>query len=69
MCLLPRYVGSYAGAMGKPQFMPSSYRVYAVNFKGHGKPDLMNEDQDAIGSVAHYFHRYAGKCMKALHSL
>ena len=53
-----QYMGSYAGAMGKPQFMPSSYRSYAVNYTGSGRPDLMNADQDAIGSVANYFHRY-----------
>lgn len=53
-----QYTGSYAGAMGKPQFMPSSYRSYAVNYTGNGRPDLMNADQDAIGSVANYFHRY-----------
>lgn len=53
-----QYTGSYAGAMGKPQFMPSSYRSYAVDYTGSGRPDLMNADQDAIGSVANYFHRY-----------
>lgn len=53
-----QYTGSYAGAMGKPQFMPSSYRFYAVNFTGKSRPDLMNDDKDAIGSVANYFHHY-----------
>jgi membrane-bound lytic murein transglycosylase B len=53
-----QYMGSYAGAMGKPQFMPSSYRFYAVNFAGHGKVDLINEDRDVISSVANYFHRH-----------
>lgn len=46
--------GSYAGAMGIPQFMPSSHRKYAVDFNGNHKIDLLREPADAIGSVAHY---------------
>ncbi|HYR05053.1 MAG TPA: lytic murein transglycosylase B [Gallionella sp.] len=50
--------GSYAGAMGIPQFMPSSYRNYAVDFNGNHKTDLLGEDRDAIGSVANYLQSY-----------
>jgi membrane-bound lytic murein transglycosylase B len=46
--------GSYAGAIGLPQFLPSSYRRYAVDFDGDGKRDILNDADDAIGSVAHY---------------
>lgn len=48
--------GSYAGAMGVPQFMPDSYRKYAVAFDGHQPPDIWNDWADIIGSVANYFH-------------
>lgn len=47
--------GSYAGAMGYPQFMPSSWRNLAVDFDGDGKRDLINNPVDAIGSIANYF--------------
>lgn len=46
--------GSYAGAMGLPQFMPSSYRRFAVDFDGDGRIDLLDDPVDAIGSVASY---------------
>lgn len=49
-----RVTGSFAGAMGWPQFMPSSQRKLAVDFDGDGHIDLINSPVDAIGSVAHY---------------
>jgi membrane-bound lytic murein transglycosylase B len=49
---------SYAGAIGIPQFMPSSYRKHAVDFNGDGKIDLVNDPVDAIGSVGHYLKQY-----------
>jgi membrane-bound lytic murein transglycosylase B len=48
--------GSYAGAMGYGQFIPSSYRNFAVDFDANGKRDLWNSPMDIIGSVANYFH-------------
>lgn len=48
--------GSYAGAMGVPQFMPDSYRRYAVAFDGREPADIWNDWADIIGSVANYFH-------------
>jgi len=50
--------GSYAGAMGQPQFMPSSYRYYAVDGTGNRKRDLLNSDADVIFSIANYFKQH-----------
>ncbi len=50
--------GSYAGAIGIPQFMPGSYRRYAVDFDGNGVADLSDSAADAIGSVANYLKRH-----------
>ncbi|MBN9231574.1 MAG: lytic murein transglycosylase B [Legionella sp. 40-6] len=50
-----RYKGSYAGAIGKPQFMPSSYRKFATNFANKGARDLVGNNEHVIASVANYF--------------
>lgn len=53
--------GSYAGAMGYGQFIPSSYRYYAIDFDGDGIADIVNNPIDAIGSVANYFKSHGWK--------
>lgn len=53
--------GSYAGAMGKPQFISSSYRRYAVDFNKTGHRDLLNSPEDSIGSIANYFKVHGWK--------
>jgi membrane-bound lytic murein transglycosylase B len=59
--------GSYAGAMGLGQFMPSSWVKYAIDFDGDGKVDLFNSPVDAIGSVANYFRSFGWKTGQATH--
>lgn len=53
--------GSYAGAMGKPQFISSSYRQYAVDHDGDGRRDLWDSNADIIASVASYFKTHGWK--------
>ncbi|MET0071083.1 MAG: lytic murein transglycosylase B [Candidatus Thiodiazotropha sp.] len=54
-------MGSYAGAMGMPQFISSSYRRYAVDHDGDGRRDLWNSNADIIASVASYFKTHGWK--------
>lgn len=51
-------MGSYAGAMGRPQFMPSSFRAYAVDSTGDGKRDIWGNWADVSGSIANYFLKH-----------
>ncbi len=53
--------GSYAGAMGMPQFMPSSFREYAIDFDGDGHRNLWTNRHDVIGSISNYFVRHGWK--------
>ncbi|OED45860.1 lytic murein transglycosylase B [Endozoicomonas sp. (ex Bugula neritina AB1)] len=53
--------GSYAGAMGIPQFMPSSYRAYAVDYTADQQANIWNTEADAIASVANYLSRHGWK--------
>ncbi len=59
--------GSYAGALGWPQFMPGSWRQHAVDFDGDGRIDLISSPVDAIGSVAHYLSEYGWQPGEATH--
>ncbi len=51
---LPDFIGSWAGAIGQPQFMPSSFLRYAVDFDGDGKIDIWTSPADVLGSMANY---------------
>lgn len=56
-----QWLGSYAGAMGLPQFMPSNWTRYGVDYDGDGRIDLLNSPADAIGSVARYLQAFGWK--------
>ena len=58
---LDQALGSYAGAMGAPQFMPSSYRSYAADGDGDGRRDLFNSWPDVLASIANYFVAHGWK--------
>ena len=52
-----RMLGSWAGAMGQSQFMPSSFLAYAVSYRGDGPPDIWNRREDVFASIANYLAR------------
>ncbi len=54
---LPDLKGSWAGAMGQPQFMPSSYLKYAVDFDGDGRADIWSSEADVLASMANYLRQ------------
>ena len=54
-------VGSYAGAMGRPQFMPSSFRAYAIDASGNGRSDIWENWADVAGSISNYFLKHGWK--------
>ncbi|MBP6818526.1 MAG: lytic murein transglycosylase [Ferrovibrio sp.] len=55
----PSMKGSWAGAMGQPQFMPSSYLAYAEDFDGDGKRDIWNNQADTFASIANYLAKHS----------
>lgn len=61
-----KVTGSYAGAIGQPQFMPSSYRNYAVDFSGNHTIDLSHNEVDVIGSIANYYNKHGWKTNEAV---
>ena len=52
-----RMVGSWAGAMGQPQFIPTSFMTWAVDFSGDGRRDIWTSVPDVLGSIANYFRK------------
>lgn len=61
--------GSFAGALGLPQFMPSSWRQYAIGYKKRDKPDLINSPQDAIASVGNFLKVHGWITGEPTHSM
>lgn len=61
--------GSYAGALGLPQFMPSSWRQFAIGYKKREKPDLINNPQDAIASVGNFLKMHGWAAGEPSHSV
>ena len=55
---LPNLFGSWAGAMGQPQFMPSSYMAYAQDFDGDGRRDIWKNEGDVFASIANYLAKH-----------
>ncbi|QNM98947.1 lytic murein transglycosylase B [Chitinimonas koreensis] len=58
--------GSYAGAMGMPQFMPSSFHAYAQDWNGDGRHDIWNDTGDILASIAHYFVQHGWQAGRPL---
>jgi membrane-bound lytic murein transglycosylase B len=52
-----KFVSSWAGAMGRTQFMPSNFFDFAVDFSGDGKRDIWNNVPDVLASTANYFRK------------
>lgn len=62
-----RWLGSFAGAIGLPQFMPSNWGRFGVDFDGDGQVDLLNSPADAIGSVANYIKGFGWRTNMPTH--